>query len=118
MLCRERTIQSYLQKTNLLPLCIQIIYNLFQRFAYRTHGNHHVFRICGTVIVKRLVISACEFGDLAHIFFYHVYDICVVHIACFSGLEEDIGVLCSPFYSRIHWIQAAFAEILHCIHIY
>ena len=40
MLCRERTIQSYLQKTNLLPLCIQIIYNLFQRFAYRTHGNH------------------------------------------------------------------------------
>ena len=117
MLYRERTIQANLHKTDLLAMRIEVVDNLFQGIAERTHADDDAIGIRCTVVVKEAVIRAKLCVDLIHIAFNDCRELVIHGVACLTVLEEDVTVLVRTARMRMLRIQGMVAECLDGIHI-
>ena len=93
MLHREWTIQANLHKTDLLAMCVEVVDNLFQGIAERTHADNDTIGIRCTIVVKEAVIRAKLCVDLIHIAFNDCQELIIHGVACLTVLEEDVAIL-------------------------
>ena len=117
MLHRERTIQANLHKADLLAMCIEIVDNLFQGIAERTHADDNAIGIRCAIVVKEAVIGAKLCVDLIHIAFNDCRKLIIHRVACLTVLEEDVAVLVGTARMRMLRIQRVVTECLDGIHI-
>ena len=117
MLHREWTIQANLHKTDLLAMCIEVVDNLFQGIAERTHADDDAIGIRCTVVVKEAIIRAKLCVDFIHIAFNDCRKLIIHRVACLTVLEEDVAVLVGTARMRMLRIQRVVTECLDGIHI-
>ena len=91
----ERSVKSYLDKTVLAAVRVEVIYRFFDCIVYRTHSDDYMFCVGRAVIVKELVICTELCVYLAHVFFNNCRHSVIIWIARLSCLEEYIRILCS-----------------------
>ena len=104
-------------QTQFLALSIQIVDGFTNGFGNRTHGNDNIFGIGGTIIGKRVIFAAGDFGNLLHVCFNHIRNGIVKRIGCLFRLKEDIRVLCSTTSDRMLRIKRTVAECLKRFHV-
>ena len=117
LLGRERTIETYLYKTDLLTLCSEVIDDFFRDVVDRTHGDDDAFCVRSAIVVEQTVISA-EFGiDLVHVLFYDCRNCIIESIVGLTMLEEDIIVLVRAAHNGMLGVECALTECGDRIHI-
>ena len=111
MLSGERTIQVNGYQTYLLALSDQVIDSLTSGLRNRTHGDDHTLSVLSSVIIEQTVFTACDLGNLVHIFFYDSGNCLVVRVGRFSVLEEMIRVLGHTASDRSLRVQGTGTEL-------
>ncbi|MPN21286.1 hypothetical protein SDC9_168665 [bioreactor metagenome] len=96
---------------------VEIVNSFFCGLAGRPHKNYNTLGIRSTIIVERMILSSCNFGDLIHIFFDDIRKICVETVCCFFCLEVYIRVLSSTFLVGVLRIQSTIFKSFYCIPI-
>ena len=113
----ERSEQVNFNQTNFFAFCCQVVDCFFDCFTSGTHSNDYSVSIGSTVVVEQTVISACDSGDFAHVFFYYCGQSFIEFVCCFTALEVDIGVLsCTSDYGMFR-VQRISLECVYCIHV-
>ena len=108
--CRERTVQTHLNETQLCALRVQLFNRRFNRVTGRTHGNDHLLGIYGADIVEQIILAA-ELGCKGiHVFLNNSRNRVIVFVGCFTTLEVNIGVLSSNLQVRRFRLQRAGTE--------
>ena len=111
----ERSVQVNLQETYFFAFCIQGFYYFLSNACYGTHSNDHVFSIGSTEVVEQLIVSACDLVDFVHVFFNDSRQVCVERCACFSVLEEYVGVLYCGTLNGMFGVQCVLSEFSQSI---
>ena len=115
--CRERTVQSYFYKTNLLALCGQVIDNFLGDVADGAHRDDDAVSVRCAVVVEQLIVGAQLGVDLAHVLLNDSRNCLVVLVAGLAVLEEDVAVLVGTAHGWVLRVECAFAECFYCIHV-
>ena len=113
----ERTVQANFYNAYLLALLCQIVDGLLDRVVDGTHGNNHMLRVCGAVIVEQLIVGADLGIYLVHVLLHDRRKRVVVRIAGLSYLEEDIRVLSGASLAGVVGIQRSLTELVDGVHI-
>ena len=111
----ERSVQVNLQETYFFALSCQGFYYFLSNACYGTHSNDHVFCIGSTEVVEQLIVSACDLVDFMHVVFYDFGKSCVERCACFSVLEEYVGVLYCGTLNGMFGVQCVLSEFFQSI---
>ena len=111
----ERSVQVNLQETYFFAFCCQAFYYFLGNACYGTHSNDHAFCIGSTEVVEQLIVSACDLVDFVHVVFYDFRQVCVERCACFSVLEEYVGVLYGGTLNGMFGVQCVLSEFSQCI---
>ena len=115
----ERSVQSYLNKTELCALCcVEVIYRLFNSITYAAHSNDNMSCIGSTVVVEQLVVCADLLVDLVHVILNDTRNSIIVRIASLTSLEEDIRVLSSTAKYRMLRIDSSLSELLDLLEVH
>ena len=72
---------------------IEHIRRLFSDIADRAHADHDTFRVGRAVVIEKLIITARDFIDLAHVFLDDFRNRLVVAVGRFAILEVNIRIL-------------------------
>ena len=115
MLDGERTIEMNGQQSDLLALCIEILCDLLRRLADRAHRNDDAVRIRCAVVVKEMVLTACDLCHLCHCFLNEGRNGIIVTVDRLTPLEVDIRVLCRAAHHRMIRVERTAAERLNGI---
>ena len=107
---RERTEQTHLQETDLTALCQQMIHRLISHLADRAHSHDDIGGIGRAVIIKRMILAACQLTDPAHIISHDSRQLLMIPVAGLLGLEENVGILRRALYSGVAGIQRTRTE--------
>ena len=99
-----------LDQANLFAVFIEIIDGLFNGVADRAHGDNDLFGVARAIIVEKLIFGAKLCIDRLHIRFGDAHNLIVINIGGFSGLEENIGILCGTALHRMLRIERTAAE--------
>ena len=68
--------------------------------------------VWSTIVVKWLVIAACQFVDLVHVLFHHIWKCVIPGITCLTALEVCIGILAGGTQNRMLWVQCILTELV------
>ena len=93
MLYREWTIQADLNQTDLLATSVQIIDNLFEGVAERTHADDNAVGIFCAIVIEQTVVGTKLGVNLVHVVFNNCWQLVINLVACLAVLEEDVAVL-------------------------
>ena len=93
LVCRERTVQTDLDETELLALAVQVVDRLFRNVCAAAHDDENFLRIGCADIVEEVIVTARDLADLVHIMLNDLGDLGVVIVRCFTVLEIDVRVL-------------------------
>ena len=115
--CRERTVQSYFYKTNLLALCGQVVDYFLGDVADGAHRDDDAVSVRCAVVVEQLIVGAQLGVDLAHVLLNDSRNCLVVLVAGLAVLEEDVAVLVGTAHGWVLRVECAFAECFYCIHV-
>ena len=110
MLYREGTIQVNLYHANLLALGVEVIDSVADSFCRRAHDDDDFFCVGSAVVVKELVVAACQFIDFIHVMLYDAGDGSDFFVRPFFALEEDIRIDRRAAFIGMFRIQGVFAE--------
>ena len=113
----EGTIKSYLYKTDLFAVRVEVVDDFLGDVADRTHSNDNALCIGCAVVVEETVVGAELFVYLIHIFLDDSRELLVVGVARLAVLEEDIAVFGRTAENGVIGIERACAELLDGIPI-
>ena len=117
LVCSPGTVQSYLDKADLLALGGEVIYNFLCDIADRTHSNDNTVCIGSTVVVEQLIVGTELFVYLAHILLDYLGDGFVILIGGLTVLEEDISVLVRAAHGGMLGVECSVTESLDGVHV-
>ena len=113
----KRSVESDLDETNLLAVCVEVVDDLLCNVADGSHCNDYAVCIWSAVVVEELVVRSKLGVDLAHVVLYDFWKLVVVLVAGFSVLEEDVSVLVASPHVWVLWVECVCSECLDCIHV-
>ena len=117
MLDGERTEQTDLDQADLLAMSVEVVDDLFEHVAERTHADDDAIGILGTVVVEQAVVGTELLVDLAHVLLDDSGQLVVGGVACLTMLEEDVAVLVAAAGVRMLRVQRVIAELLDSLHV-
>ena len=115
--CAERSVQSDLDKADLLALCGEVVDDFLADVADRAHRNDDALCIRCAVVVEQLIVGADLGIDLVHVLLDDRRECIVILVACFSVLEEDIAVFSRAAENRVLGVDRACTESSDRVHI-
>ncbi len=115
VLYRERTIQMYIYEADLFALSVEVVDGLLYSVASGAHRDDDAVSVRRAVVVKQLVVSACELVDLAHVVLYNLRQLEIERVACLACLEEDIRVLSGAAQYGMLRVQRVVTECLDSV---
>ena len=118
MLNGKWPVQANLYQSNLFPPGSQMVYNLFNCFAGRSHGNNYSFRVRNSHIIKQLISAAGQIADLFHICADNCRNFQVIRIRYLHTLEIDVRVLSRTTDFRSFRAHSSIAEGFNGIPVY
>ena len=110
LVCSERSVQANLDQTNLAALRCEVIDGLLDGIVDGAHGDDDLVSIRSAVVIEQLVVRAEFCIDLVHVLLDDRGHIVVSGVACLTGLEEDVRVLCRTVLAGMVRIQSVSAE--------
>ncbi len=112
---REGTVEVNGHDTHLPAFGVQVIDRLLEGLGHRTHRDHDVLGVCGSVVYERLVLAAGDLRNLAHRVCDHVGHGVIEGVGGFAGLEIDVGVLGRTARHGVFGVERTLAEGLQRI---
>ena len=117
LVCSPGTVQSYLDKTDLLALGGEVIYNFLCNIADRAHSNDNTVSIGSAVVVEQLIVRTELFVYLAHVLLDYLGDGFVILVGSLTVLEEDISVLVRAAHGGMLGVKCSVTEGLDGVHV-
>ena len=94
---------------------VQVVNCLVYNVGQGTHRYDNAFSVFCTVIIKRFVCTARNFGNLSHIISYDIRHCVIELVVCFTMLEVNIRVFGSTANFRIIRIECTLTETFQSI---
>ena len=113
----ERTEQTDLDQADLLTMSVEVIDDLFEHVAERTHADDDAIGILGAIVVEQAVVGTELLVDLAHVLLDDSGQLVVGGVAGLTMLEEDVAVLVAAASVRMLRVQRVIAELLDSLHV-
>ena len=110
MLRAERPVEAYLYHTDLLAAGGPVIEGFLCDFAAGTHADDDVLGFGIAVVVKQMIIGACDRVELVHVLLDYCGQSVVELIGSFPELEEDVGVYCVAAELRVVRVDGIVPE--------
>jgi len=109
----ERPVQTHLQHTDALAVCVEVFHRFVNRVGARAHRHDHAIRVRRADVVEELVRSTNELSVPVHDPLYDPGAFAVVRVDRLARLEEHVGVLRGAAKHRSLRIHAAPAVGQH-----
>ena len=93
LLARPRTIQTNLDKAELIALAVQVVDRFLHDVRAAAHADEHVLRIRSADVIEQMIASSCDLADFVHVMLNDFRDRVIVLVRRFTRLEVDIRVL-------------------------
>jgi len=116
--CWEGSIEMNIYHSHFLPFACQKFNCFADGGGGRTHYNHNCFCICGTGVFHKLVLTACCFSELVHIFLNNAGHCGIEWIYGFAPLEVNICVLSRATQNGSIWSECSCAVSGHKFIVY
>ena len=109
----ERTIQTYLNHTELVALFRLSINDFFHCFTSGAHENDDVFCVRITIVIKEMIRTTGLLRNLRHVLFNDGNNVFIVMVGGFQVLEENIRRLGGAHRLRTIRIHRTIAKRLN-----
>ena len=108
----------YAHHTYLLALLREVVNGLVSSLSGRTHEDDNTLCVLCTVVVEKVVLTACYLGQLLQIVLHHLRHLIVSGVASLTMSEECLGVLCRTACHRMLRSKSTVTEALDILRIH
>ena len=117
MLYRERTVQMNVHDTHLFAFSQQSVGDILGNIGNRADGNDDTFCILCAIIVKQMIVTAGQAGNVIHISLHNVRNSQIEWVGCFAMLEIYIRIFSGSADNRMVRSHGMFSETGQCLFV-